>query len=62
MISLKTSRFLVEYNEEADDGYKVFTRSSSGCKDVTDILTDEEKIELISDLVYAITDLLDKGE
>lgn len=59
MISLKGSRFIVEYNEDADDGYSVYTRkSATELEDITNKLTDDDKTELISDLVYAITDLL----
>lgn len=62
MISLKASRFRVEVNEDNDVGYSVYTRNSKGFNDVTDSLTNEEKDELISDLVYAITDLLREVE
>ena len=58
MISLKTSRFLVSYD---NDKYKVFTRNRSGCKDVTNSLTETEKDELIEDLIYCLTDLIRGG-
>ena len=58
MVSLKGSRFVVEYDEKATDGYKVFTRRNGEYKDITNSLTDDDKTELIGDLVYAITDLV----
>ena len=58
MISLKASRFKVEYDEKATNGYKVFTRRMGKYEDVTDSLTDDDKEELILDLIYAVTDLV----
>lgn len=58
MVSLKGSRFVVEYDEKATDGYKVFARRNGEYKDITNSLTDDDKTELIGDLVYAITDLV----
>lgn len=41
-----------------NDKYKVFTKNRNEYKDITNILTDEEKDELIDDLIYCLTDLL----
>ena len=58
MIALRASRFIVEYDEKATNGYKVFIRRMGKYEDVTDTLTDEDKTELIGDLIYAVTDLV----
>ena len=58
MITLKASMFIVEYDETAINGYKVFIRKRNKYEDVTDSLTDDEKTELIGDLIYAVTDLV----
>lgn len=58
-ITLKASRFVVSQDENYD--YKVFVRNKGEFKDVTDSLTQEETKELISDLIYAISDLLKAG-
>lgn len=55
MISLKASRFRVSCE---DYETRVFTRSADGYKDVTDSLNEDEKDELISDLIYCINELL----
>ena len=62
MITLKSSRFIVEEDEKSTNGvdFKVFTRQNKELKDITNSLTDSEKTELISDLIYAIGDLLKK--
>jgi hypothetical protein len=63
MITLKGSRFIVSQDENStnDIDYKVFVRNEDGYKDVTTSLTDEEKVELISDLIYCVSDLLKVG-
>lgn len=58
MITLKGSRFVVEYDEKTTNGYKVFVRRSGKCEEVTTSLTDDETKELIGDLIYCVTDLL----
>ena len=58
-IILKASRFTVSQDENYD--YKVFVRTKGEFKDVTDSLTQEETTELISDLIYVISDLLKGG-
>ena len=60
MITLKSSRFIVEEDEKSTNGvdFKVFIRQNKKLKDITNSLTDSEKTELISDLIYAIGDLL----
>ena len=57
MITLKGSRFMVSYDENSG-GHSVFVKDKDSCNDVTDSLSDEEKEELINDLVYCLTDLL----
>lgn len=57
MITLKASRFIVSYDENSGE-HNVFIRNKDGCHDVTNSLGDEEKDELINDLIYCITDLL----
>lgn len=60
MIALKASRFIVSQDEHAttDVDYKVFVRSINGYNEVTATLSQSETNELISDLIYAVTDLL----
>lgn len=59
MISLKGSRFIVSYDEQQ---YHVFTRKvGKDYQEVTNILTNEDKEELIDDLIYCIQDLV-KGK
>lgn len=55
MISLKSSRFLI-----ACDNFesKVFIIDSGKYKEVTNELSEADKMELIDDLIYAITDLV----
>lgn len=62
MISLQGSRFFVCYDEESngDIDYRVFTREKGKYKEITTSLTDGEKTELISDLIYCLNDLLSK--
>lgn len=59
MITLKGSRFIVSYNENYGD-HNVFVRNKDGFIDVTNSLCGEEKDELINDLIYCITDLINK--
>ena len=63
MIALKGSRFIVSNDENStnDIDYKVFVRNQGEYRDVTDSLTKEETTELISDLIYALSDLLKGG-
>jgi len=60
MISLKGSRFLVSQDENStsDMDYKVFVRNNDGYHEVTKSLNDSEKTELISDLIYCLSDLI----
>lgn len=60
MITLKASRFIVEYDEKSNNGYNVFVRRSGENKNITDTLSDDEKEELIGDLIYCIDDLVKK--
>lgn len=62
MITLKCSRFIVSQSQSSTDDidYKVFVRDKVGYKEVTTSLTDDEKTELISDLIYCLSDLLNK--
>lgn len=59
MISLKASRFFISYEDHES---KIFVRNKDGYNDITDILSDNEKDELISDLIYCIDDLLKAKE
>lgn len=59
MITLKCSRFIVSYNEDSSE-HNVFVRNKEGYNDVTNSLNNEEKDELINDLIYCLTDLLKK--
>lgn len=55
MISLKGSRFLISCDNYTS---KVYTCDNNRYKEVTKELSDEEKDELIDDLIYAISDIL----
>ena len=57
MISLKGSRFLVSCEDYKS---KVFINNGEEYKEVTNELSEDDKIELIDDLIYAITDLMEK--
>lgn len=57
MISLKGSRFRVSHDGEE---YHVFTCSPKGYMEITEVLTDNDKDELIDDLVYCIQDLVER--
>lgn len=52
---------MVSYDENSE-GYSVFVRTKDGYNDVTDFLSDEEKDELINDLIYCLTDILKTEE
>ena len=57
MISLKASRFLVSLDKDYEA--KVFIiNNDRKYKEVTNELSEDDKDELIGDLVYAITDLM----
>ena len=59
MISLQASRFLVSCDDYTT---KVFINTGKEYKEVTDTLSDSDKDELISDLIYEISKLVkDKG-
>lgn len=59
MISLQASRFLVSCEDYTT---KVFINTGKEYKEVTDTLSDSDKDELISDLIYAVSKLVkDKG-
>lgn len=55
MISLKGSRFLVSCEDYES---KVFINNGKEYKEVTNELSEDDKAELIDDLIYAISDLL----
>ena len=55
MISLKGSRFLVSCDDYKS---KVFINNGKEYKEVTNELSEDDKNELIDDLIYAITDLI----
>ncbi len=59
MITLKGSRFIVSYDEDSGE-HNVFIRIRGGYSNVTNSVSDEEKDELINDLIYCITDLINK--
>ena len=59
MITLKGSRFIVSYDEDSGE-HNVFIRIGGGYSNVANSLSDEEKDELINDLIYCITDLINK--
>lgn len=59
MITLKGSRFIVSYDKNSGE-HNVFVRNNNGYNDVTNSLDDEEKDELINDLIYCISDLINK--
>lgn len=59
MISLQASRFLVSCEDYTT---KVFINTGKEYKEVTDTLSDNDKDELISDLIYAVsTSVKNKG-
>ena len=55
MISLKSSRFLVSCGYYTS---KVFINNGNEYKEITNELTEDDKDELIDDLIYAISDLV----
>lgn len=55
MMSLAASRFRVSYE---NDEYKVFELGRDGITEVTNTMNDEDKDELIDDLIYAVSELL----
>lgn len=55
MISLTGSRFLVSCENYES---KVFINNGREYKEVTNELSEDDKTELIDDLIYAITDLM----
>ena len=55
MISLKGSRFLVSCEDYSS---KVFVNNGKEYKEVTNELSEDDKAELIDDLIYAISDLM----
>lgn len=55
MISLQSSRFLVSCENYES---KVFINNGKEYKEVTHDLSEDDKNELIDDLIYAITDLI----
>lgn len=55
MISLKGSRFLVSCEDYSS---KVFVNNGKEYKEVTNELSEDDKAELIDDLIYAISDLV----
>ena len=55
MISLKDSRFLVSCENYES---KLFIKNRKEYKEVTNELSEDDKTELIDDLIYAITDLM----
>lgn len=57
MISLKASRFRVSHD---NDEYHVFTNRGSGYEEVTDAMSENDKDELIDDLIYCIQDMVKK--
>ena len=57
MIALKGSRFIVSYDTDSGE-HNVFVRNKEGYNDVTNSLNDEERCELINDLIYCLTDFL----
>ena len=59
MIALKGSRFAVSYSKNSGE-HNVFIRTKDGYSDITNSLGAEEKEELINDLIYCITDLLNQ--
>lgn len=57
MTSLKASPFLVECDEEGEA--HIYTRASRfEYKEITNEMSDKDKNNLISDLVYAVTKLV----
>ena len=58
IITLKGSRFFISYDKDSGE-HAIFARNKNGYHDVTNSLNDEEKNELINDLIYCIDDFLD---
>lgn len=61
MITLKASRFVAEYDEDTGK-HKVFLPGKEHYEEVTTTLSDDEKEELINDLIYCVYDLLKNHE
>lgn len=59
MITLKGSRFLVSCENYKS---KVFINNGREYKEVTNELSEDDKTELIDDLIYAIIDLMNDNE
>lgn len=59
MISLKGSRFLVSCENYES---KVFINNGKEFQEITSELSEDDKDELIDDLIYAINDLLKSQE
>lgn len=55
MISLKASKFLVSCENYES---KVYINNGKEYKEITNELSEDDKTELIDDLIYAITDLI----
>lgn len=55
MITLEASRFMVTCEDYES---KVFIRDRNGIKEVTESMNDEDKNELISDLIYVVSKLV----
>lgn len=55
MITLEASRFMVACEDYES---KVFIRDRNGIKEVTESMNDEDKNELISDLIYVVSKLV----
>lgn len=61
MITLQASRFIVDY-DDIDYKYHVYIRSRDGIEEVTKQITNEEKDELIEDLIYALKRMLEQNK
>nr|DAH51971.1 MAG TPA: hypothetical protein [Bacteriophage sp.] len=55
MITLEASRFMVACEDYES---KVFIRDRNGIKEVTESMSDEDKNDLISDLIYVVSKLV----
>lgn len=55
MITLEASRFMVACEDYES---KVFIRDRNGIKEVTGSMNNEDKNELISDLIYVVSKLV----
>lgn len=55
MIGLSASIYMVSYNNATFD-HHVYVRDRTGIQEITEIMTDMEKAELISDLIFEIYD------